>query len=175
VNGAAAADVSFTTPVWANGAAASTLSWDLVDDDGTAAITSYSAESTTSSKSQNGTAAGSITDIAIATDGTITATLSTGETVDVAKLALASFNNAEGLQKLGSSRYGATQAAGLPSIGGAGEGVRGTLTGSALEGSNVDMATEFTKMILAQRGYQASSKTITVADELLQDTLNLKR
>jgi flagellar hook protein FlgE len=60
-------------------------------------------------------------------------------------------------------------------VGVAGTGGRGTLIGSALEQSNVDIAQEFTQMILAQRGYQANSKTITVSDELLVDTLNLKR
>ena len=63
----------------------------------------------------------------------------------------------------------------MPSVGTAGTGGRGTLIGSALEQSNVDIAQEFTQMILAQRGYQANSKSITVADELLVDTLNLKR
>ena len=67
------------------------------------------------------------------------------------------------------------QAAGLPNVGVAGTGGRGTLIGSALEQSNVDIAQEFTQMILAQRGYQANSKTITVSDEILVDTLNLKR
>jgi len=89
--------------------------------------------------------------------------------------ALATFNNLKGLVKLGSNRYGETQAAGLPNVGVAGTGGRGTLIGSALEQSNVDIAQEFTQMILAQRGYQANSKTITVSDEILVDTLNLKR
>ena len=77
--------------------------------------------------------------------------------------------------KLGGSLYGVSAAAGIPNVGVAGTGGRGTLIGSALEQSNVDIAQEFTQMILAQRGYQANSKTITVSDELLVDTLNLKR
>ena len=93
----------------------------------------------------------------------------------VGQLALATFNNPKGLLKLGSSRYGESQAAGIPNVGVAGSGGRGSLIGSALEGSNVDIAQEFTQMILAQRGYQANSKTITVSDELLVDTLSLKR
>jgi flagellar hook protein FlgE len=103
------------------------------------------------------------------------ATFGAGQTVPVGQLALAQFNNPKGLLKLGSSRYGESQAAGIANVGVAGSGGRGTLVGSALEGSNVDIAQEFTQMILAQRGYQANSKTITVSDELLVDTLALKR
>jgi flagellar hook protein FlgE len=103
------------------------------------------------------------------------ATFGAGQTVAIAQLALATFNNPKGLLKLGSSRYGESQAAGIANVGVAGAGGRGTLIGSALEGSNVDIAQEFTNMILAQRGYQANSKTITVSDELLVETLALKR
>ena len=77
--------------------------------------------------------------------------------------------------KLGSNAYGETAAAGIANVGVAGTGGRGTLIGSSLEQSNVDMAQEFTQMILAQRGYQANSKSITTADQLMQETLNLKQ
>ena len=99
-----------------------------------------------------------------------------GRTVMVGQLALATFNNPQGLVKLGTNLYSESEASGIaerrhrPGTGG-----RGTLIGSALEQSNVDIAQEFTQMILAQRGYQANSKSITVADELLVETLNLKR
>ena len=171
----ALADMQFTTPVWANGAAASTLTWDLVDANNSAALTGFADPSSTSSKSQNGAAAGMIDNISIGADGSIVATFGAGQTIAVGQLALASFNNPKGLVKLGSNRFGESQAAGIPNVGVAGTGGRGTLIGSALEQSNVDIAQEFTQMILAQRGYQANSKTITVSDELLVDTLNLKR
>jgi flagellar hook protein FlgE len=116
-----------------------------------------------------------VDNITITSDGTIQATFGAGQTVAIGQLALATFNNPKGLVKLGSNRYGESQAAGLPNVGVAGTGGRGTLIGSALEQSNVDIAQEFTSMILAQRGYQANAKTITVSDELLQDTLALKR
>lgn len=173
--GTPAADVSFTTPTWTNGAAASTLSWDVVDANGAGLLTGYSAPTATSSISQNGSAPGMVENITISADGTIVATFGAGQTVAIGQLALASFNNPKGLVKLGSNRYGESQSAGIPNIGTAGTGGRGTLIGSALEQSNVDIAQEFTQMILAQRGYQANSKTITVSDELLVDTLNLKR
>jgi flagellar hook protein FlgE len=174
INGGAPADVTFTTPAWSNGAAPSTLLWDLVDGTDTT-LTGYDSDSSTSSKTQNGSPAGRIDSISILPDGTIQATFGAGQTVAVGRLALANFNNPKGLVKLGLNRYGESQSSGLPAIGEAGTGGRGTLIGSALEQSNVDIAQEFTQMILAQRGYQANSKTITVSDEILVDTLQLKR
>jgi flagellar hook protein FlgE len=176
VNGAAPADVTVTTPAWANGAAANVMTWDLVDaTSGALALTGYAASSATSSITQNGSAPGSVNGVNILADGSITATFGAGQTVTIGKIALASFNNPKGLTKLGANRYGETQAAGQANVGPPGTGGRGTLIGSAVEQSNVDMATEFTNMILAQRGYQANSKSITVADELMQETLALKR
>jgi flagellar hook protein FlgE len=173
--GDAVMDITFTTPAWTNGAAANTLTWDLTDANNVSSLTGFAAQSATSSISQNGSAAGMIDNITILPDGVIQATFGAGQTVAVGQLAMASFNNPKGLVKLGSNRYGESQSAGIPNIGTAGTGGRGTLIGSALEQSNVDIAQEFTQMILAQRGYQANSKTITVSDELLVDTLALKR
>jgi flagellar hook protein FlgE len=175
VDGAAAADVTFTTPAWQDGASASTLKWAVLDAGGTPALTSFSAASATSSIDQNGSPAGQVQAISINSAGEIIASFGAGQTVSVGQLALASFNNPQGLVKLGANEYGESQSAGLPNVGVAGTGGRGTLTGSALEQSNVDIATEFTQMILAQRGYQANAKTITVSDQLLVDTLNLKQ
>jgi flagellar hook protein FlgE len=175
VNGAAAADVVITSPAWANGATATDFTWDLVDANGVATITGYDGPSATSSVTQNGAAAGTINSISINSEGQILATFGTGSSVAVGQLAMANFNNPQGLVKLGSNRYGESASAGIPNVGIAGTGGRGTLIGSSLEQSNVDIAQEFTQMILAQRGYQANSKSITVADELLVDTLNLKR
>jgi flagellar hook protein FlgE len=168
-------DVSLTTPAWTDGAAANAITWDITDDNGASLLTGFSAASATSSIRQNGSAAGMVDNITILKDGTIQATFGAGQTVAVGQLALASFNNPKGLVKLGSNKFGESQAAGIPNVGTAGTGGRGTLIGSALEQSNVDIATEFTQMILAQRGYQANAKTITVSDELLVDTLALKR
>jgi flagellar hook protein FlgE len=175
VNAAAAADVTITSPAWANGAAATNIVWDLVDIGGGRTVSGYSAPSSTSSITQNGSPAGSIQSILINADGELVASFGTGRTVTVGILALATFNNAQGLVKLGTNRYGESAPSGVPSVGQAGVGGRGSLIGSALERSNVDIATEFTQMILAQRGYQANSKSITVADELFLETLNLKR
>ena len=88
---------------------------------------------------------------------------------------MVSFNNPNGLVKIGSNRFVDAPAAGVRNVGVAGTGDRGSLIGGALEQSNVDMAQEFTQMILAQRGYQANGKLITVSDQLLLDTLNMKQ
>jgi len=169
------ADVTFTTPSWNNGAPATSINWDLVDAKGMASLTGYSAASATSSITQNGSAAGMIDNLSIAPDGTIMATGGGGQTSAVGQIALASFANPKGLTKGGSNRYTESSSAGVPNIGIAGTGGRGSIIGSALEQSNVDIAQEFTQMILAQRGYQANSKSITVSDEMMVETLNLKR
>ena len=176
VNAAAAADVAITSPTWTNGAAATNFTWDLVDPNNVPSITGFASPSATSSTTQNGAPAGAVSSIVtISSNGEIIASLGIGRTVVVGTLALATFNNPQGLVKLGTNLFSESGASGLPSVGTAGSGGRGALIGSALEQSNVDIAAEFTQMILAQRGYQANSKSITVADELLLDTLNLKR
>ncbi len=172
---APAADVTITGPTWANGATPTDIDWDLIDANGIGSLTGYAGASATSSVTQNGMRAESVSSIAINTEGQIVAAFSNGSTLTIAQLAIANFNNPPGLVKLGLNRYGESEAAGVVNIGTAGTGGRGTLIGASLEQSNVDIAYEFTQMILAQRGYQANSKSITVVDELLVDTLNLKR
>ncbi|MCC7417927.1 MAG: flagellar hook protein FlgE [Acidobacteria bacterium] len=170
-----AADVTITSPTWANGASPTNFTWALFDDNGDATLTGFDAASQTSSVTANGSAAGTIDGITINAEGAIVATFGAGRTVIVGQLALANFNNPQGLVKLGSNLYGESAAAGIANVGVAGTGGRGTLIGSSLEQSNVDIAQEFTQMILAQRGYQANSKSITTTDQLLLDTLNLKQ
>ena len=175
VNGAVPVDVPLVTPVWTNGAAASTFLWDLVDPAGTPHLSGFADPSSTSSISQNGSPAGQLDTIGVDANGNIVATFGSGETVNLAQLAVATFNNPKGLNKIGNNLFTASQAAGPSNLGTSGTGGRGTLVGAALEQSNVDIALEFTRMILAQRGYQASSRMITVSDELLLETLSLKR
>lgn len=174
VNGAAAADVVIALPAWANGAAGGNLTWDLVNDAGVGTISGFRAPSATASTSRNGSPAGTLTNVSINSRGEIEASFG-GEAVVVGQLAMVTVNNPQGLIKAGGNLYVLTEAAGEPNIGVAGEGGRGTLTGAALERSNIDIAREFTQMILAQRGYQANSKTISVADEMFMDAINLRR
>jgi flagellar hook protein FlgE len=171
----AAGDVTIPPPAWANGATPTAITWDLIDANGVGTVTGYASPSATSSVTQNGAGAGTVSSININGAGEILATFGAGKTVSVGQLAMANFNNPEGLVKLGQNAFGSSNASGLPNVGTAGTGGRGTLIGGALEQSNVDVAQEFTQMILAQRGYQANGKSITTADEVLQDTLNLKR
>jgi flagellar hook protein FlgE len=172
---AAPANVTITTPTWKDGAAASSLTWGILDANGNPTLTGFNAESATSSKTQNGTPPGQVNGVSITADGTITATFGAGQTIAVGQLALANFNNPNGLVKLGNTAFGESQASGVANIGTAGTGGRGTLIGSELEQSNVDMGQEFTNMILAQRGYEANAKSITTSDQILQDTLMLKQ
>jgi flagellar hook protein FlgE len=167
---APAAAVAIAAPTWSNGATPTALTWAV-----TGALTGYAAPSATSSVTQNGAAAGTVSGISIDSAGQMVATLGAGQTVVVGQLALAVFNNPQGLVKVGSNRFSEAASAGIANVGVAGTGGRGSLIGSSLEQSNVDMAQEFTQMILAQRGYQANSKSITTADQILQDTLNLKQ
>lgn len=175
IDGAAPADVALTTPAWTNGALANTMDWSVFDAQGDPVLTQFATTSATSSISQNGTPAGMLNIISVDADGRIVATFGSGQSRAVGQLSMATFNNPQGLTKLGANRYAQTESAGLPSVGVAGAGGRGTLIGSALEQSNVDIALEFTQMILAQRGYQANSKTITVSDQILLETINLKQ
>lgn len=174
---APAADIVLTAPAtWANGATGVNLTWDIIGAPGTApTITNFASASETSSIIQNGAAAGQVTGVSIDPDGNILATFGGGQSVAVAQLGMANFNNAKGLTKLGGNRYGESQSSGVANVGTAGTGGRGTVIGSAIEQSNVDIAQEFTNMIIAQRGYQANSRTITVSDEVLVETLNMKR
>ena len=140
-----------------------------------AAITQYGNTKTLSAQSQDGYAMGSLQSFNIAQDGTVAGVFSNGLTRAVGRIALASFTNPGGLEKAGGSSYRSTANSGLANVGDAGTGGRGTVAGGTLEMSNVDLAQEFTNLIVAQRGFQANSRVITASDELLQDLVNLKR
>jgi flagellar hook protein FlgE len=105
----------------------------------------------------------------------ISASFSNGHTANIGQVAVASVTNAEGLTKVGNNNYMTTSASGAASIGVAGAGGRGTIEDSALERSNVDISTEFADLIIAQRAFQANSKTITTFDSVTQDTIGMIR
>jgi flagellar hook protein FlgE len=98
-----------------------------------------------------------------------------GLTLELARVAIATFNNRAGLVQNDGGLYLATAASGPASIDGEGTGGRGSVLSGSLETSNVDIAEEFTALIVFQRGYQSNSRIITTADQLLQEALNLKR
>jgi len=121
----------------------------------------------------DGYASGSLMDVKVESDGQIRGTFSNGTIQTLAKLMLAEFSNPSGLEKAGENAFNITSNSGTPSVVNAG-GTTKIYAGS-LEQSNVDLADEFTKMIVAQRGFQASARVITTSDEFLQEVVNLKR
>jgi flagellar hook protein FlgE len=125
--------------------------------------------------SQDGSGIGSLVSFSVSDDGLISGVFSNGRTQPLGQLALAVFANPSGLEKAGNSLYRSTVNSGEPQIGVAKSGGRGSLAGGTLEMSNVDLAAEFTNLIVAQRGFQANSRIITASDEILQDLVNLKR
>ena len=126
--------------------------------------------------SQDGLAAGSLMGFNVsATTGEIYGTYSNGDQRLVGQLSLALFVNPSGLIRQGGNNYVAGLNSGEPRIGAPAAGGRGTIASGYVEGSNVDMSREFSNMILAQRGFQASSRIINTSDELLQELVNLGR
>ncbi|MGY1606462.1 MULTISPECIES: flagellar hook protein FlgE [unclassified Geodermatophilus] len=123
----------------------------------------------------DGNAMGTLQSISLSGDGTIMGVYSNSLREPIGKLALATFANPGGLSKAGNTSYRVGDNSGQAVIGEAGTGGRGSLTAGALEMSNVDLAEEFTGLIVAQRGFQANSRVITSSDEVLQDLVNLKR
>lgn len=138
-------------------------------------VTGYAALSTVEVETVNGNQAGSLQSFSINADGTIIGAFSNGTKQDIGRIALATFANPVGLQKAGGSLYTTSVNSGNPQVGTAGTGGRGSLIGGAVEMSNVDLSSEFTNLIIAQRGFQANSRVITTSDELLQELVNLKR
>ena len=155
-----------------DGAQAMNINWDLFNASGAGAITQYG-EASTASSSQNGTQAAQLTQVGIQQGGQVVASFSDGTQKVEAQLALASIQNPTSLQNVGNNNYATTTSTATPSVGVPQSGGRGQIMGGELEGSNVDMATEFTNLIVYQSGYQASSKVITTADQMNQDLLNL--
>jgi len=139
-------------------------------------LTQLAAADTATVTSQDGLPAGSVSDVFISpNDGIISLMYSNGMTEQVGQVALARFTNPTGLMKAEDTSFIAGLNSGDAQIGVASTGGRGSIASGNLEASNVDMAQEFTNMILAQRGFQASSRVITTSDEILQELVNLKR
>ena len=160
---------------WGNGTTVQNVTWDVVNADGSINATQYAGSSSTTSTFQDGYGAGTLRDLSVDQNGIISGTFTNGQVIPLAQVALSTFNNANGLIQAGNNHWGQSLASGSPTIGLANQGGRGGVLGSNLELSNVDMAGEFTKLILSQRGYQANSRLVTTTDQLLQETLNLKQ
>jgi flagellar hook protein FlgE len=170
---AAGAPIAVPITGLADGASDLALNWNLYDANGNPQITQYDSASTNLSSSQDGVQAGQLTGISIGANGQLTAAYSNGANVAVAQLAVGTVLNPQSMQDLGNNTFGTTAATSLPAIGVPGTGSRGTVTGGALESSTVDIATEFTNLLVYERGYQANSKVITTEDQVIQTTLAL--
>ncbi|WP_433210069.1 flagellar hook protein FlgE [Dactylosporangium sp. CS-047395] len=140
-----------------------------------AGLTEYTGNTTVQPLSQNGAPAATLQSFSINPDGQLVGVFSNGNKQTIAQLGLANFNNPPGLEKVGDSLYRFTVNSGLAQIGSPGTGGLGTLQAGAVEMSNVDLAQEFTNLIVAQRGFQANSKVISTSDDVLQELVNLKR
>jgi flagellar hook protein FlgE len=178
-NGNLVSETQNSAPIPFFGATPQDITFDFGDElanggDGTGS-TSYAGLSSNISENQDGFAVGSLLFVEVGTDGTITGTFSNGREQALAQLALARFQAPHELNAIGGNLFAETQRSGQPAIGAAGAGGRGDILSGALEQSNVDLTNEFTNLILAQRGFQAASRTITTADEMLAEVVNLKR
>jgi flagellar hook protein FlgE len=162
--------VSFYTGAitFANGLTPPTTDIDLTN------TTQYGSDSSIQSISQDGYAAGTVSGLRIDEDGNIVASYTNGMRRKFARIVLADFPNLNGLVRKGSTLYQATTNSGDPLYNKPGVGGMGTVSSSMLEESNVDLAAEFIKMIIIQRGYQANTKVIATTDEMLSQLINIR-
>jgi len=152
---------------YGNGAAAGNVTLNL------SGLTQYASTSNASAEA-NGNADGILKSVSVDSTGTITGTYTNGVTQKEAQVAIAQFNNPAGLTKNGGNLYTKSNNSGEPNVKVA-NALGVTITPSALEMSNVDIANEFSDMIITQRGFQSNSKIITVGDEMLETLINMKR
>lgn len=165
---------SFTISGLTNGAADMTLAWELYN--GTSPrLTQYSQPSAVSANSQDGSPAAQLIRVGLDDGGKILAQYSDGQQIMVGQLSMAAIRNPESLVAVGNNNYQLSARTALPAIGIPGTGGRGSIQGGAVEFSTVDIAREFTNLIVLQRGYQANTRVVTTVDELSQETINLKR
>ena len=155
--------------VYSNGAANQTTTINFSD------VTQYVQDAQLITSANDGFAPGSLVTFSVSKSGVITGMFTNGATQTLGQLALANFTNPAGLGKIGNNLYETTANSGQPLVGTPNTGGRGVVTSGNLEGSNVDLAREFTNVIIAQRGFQSNSRVITASDEMLQDLVNIKR
>ena len=157
----------------ANGAGNLSITWDLLNSAGGSNVTQMAAASSTSSTGQDGYASGTLQSYSVSGNGTIEGVFNNGQTIALGQIALALFSNDEGLLRTGSNNFVAGLSSGQPSIGAPTTGGLGSLQGGALETSNVDLATEFSNLIVAERYYQANAQTVTTFDQVMQTTQSM--
>ena len=126
-------------------------------------------------QSQDGIPPGTLTSVAVSTSGELSGLASNGRALPLAQLAIASFSNSSALDAIGSNYFKQSISSGEAALGTGTSGSRGQIMGGQLERSNVDIAQEFTQLIVAQRGFSANARTITVSDEMLEELTNIIR
>ena len=159
--------------VLADGAAGLDIKWNLLGAAGTPNISQVDTASAVSGTNANGYNSGTFKEFTINSDGTVAATYSNGQTQTVGQIALANVTNLQGLQLLGDGDYGTTLASGTASIGAAGTSGLATIEDDALEASNVNISSEFSDLIVAQRAFEANAKSVTTFDQVTEDTINM--
>jgi flagellar hook protein FlgE len=157
-----------------DGAADMNITWNFYDN-GAPDITQYAQPSATSAQTQNGSASASLASVSLANGGQLLAQYSDGTQVVVGQVAMATIGNPQSLTSVGDNDYEVSANTAVPSIGMPGTGGRGAILGASIESSTVDIATEFTNLIVFQRAYEASAKVITTSDQMSQDTIALKQ
>jgi flagellar hook protein FlgE len=151
--------------------------WDVYDATlaSSGSITQYSAPSGTTFQSQNGYPSGTLRAVDVNEEGVVTGSYSNGQLTPLFQLVLADFPSYYGLNKMGKNLYMESLESGPALFGTPQSGRLGSISTSAVEMSNVDLAAEFIKMITTQRAFQANSRVITTSDEILNELINLKR
>ncbi len=158
----------------ADGAAGlNNIQWNLLGSTGTPSISQVDTTSAVSATSQDGFASGQYQSFAIGSDGTVTISYSNGQKQNVGQLALGNVTNLQGLELMGDGNYTTTRASGPISFGASGTSGLATLQDDALEASNVNISTEFSDLIIAQRAFEANAKSVTTFDTVTQDTINM--
>jgi len=158
-----------------DGASDINMNWNLFNSNNVPTITQFAQPSALSGSSQDGVAASQITQVSLADGGAIIAHYSDGTQETVGQLAMASISNPESLISVGQNNFEVGADTSTPVVGAPGTGSRGAILGGALESSNVDIAQEFTSLIVYQEGYEANSKVISTQDQLTQVLLNIKQ
>jgi flagellar hook protein FlgE len=150
---------------------------DIINDAGTglAGTTQFASDSAVSSQSQDGFASGEFSGLAIDGTGLVQGLYTNGQKIAIGQLAVAKFRSNDGLGRAGQNLWIETRDIGTAALGGASTGGRASVSAGALESSNVDLGEEFVGLIQHQRSFSANSKTITTADEMLQELINIKR
>jgi flagellar hook protein FlgE len=160
-------------PTLSDGANDMTFNWDLYNSAGAPQIGQTVGTSTATASTQDGFASGSYKSFSVDSAGVISAGFSNGQTETIGQIAVASVTNEEGLTVEGENNYQTTAASGAASVGAPGAGGRGSIEDDTLEQSNVDISTEFANLIVAQRAFEANSKTVTTFDTVTQETINM--